>query len=195
LNIEAQEAALNSFKEQKTTKRTEKGTSHYKKRSRSLSRENTRRVPQSQAAKPTKKSKRYHRPAESQPAAQIAPRIYLGAALRNVGRSGRSSRPSTPSSSSSGPSSDSSDGSLSSNPSGDSTPASEQTRHPHRRRRDNQHGRNRRRRRSSSSPSVSVSIIKPIPPKEYNGAADVRSYHRFVRESDAYIRDGKVRGR
>ena len=38
-------------------------------------------------------------------------------------------------------------------------------------------------------------MIKPIPPKEYDGSADARSYHRFVRESEAYLRDGKVRGR
>ena len=38
-------------------------------------------------------------------------------------------------------------------------------------------------------------MIKPIPPKEYDGSADAQSYHRFVRESEAYLRDGKVRGR
>jgi hypothetical protein len=32
------------------------------------------------------------------------------------------------------------------------------------------------------------------PPKEYNGAADVRAYHCFVRESNTYLRDGKVSG-
>ncbi|KAF8814449.1 hypothetical protein BYT27DRAFT_7064892, partial [Phlegmacium glaucopus] len=29
----------------------------------------------------------------------------------------------------------------------------------------------------------------------YHGVADARLYHRFVRESEAYLRDGKVRGR
>ena len=43
--------------------------------------------------------------------------------------------------------------------------------------------------------SSSRSKIKPIPPKEYDGSVDVRAYHRFVRESDAYLRDGKVRTR
>ena len=38
-------------------------------------------------------------------------------------------------------------------------------------------------------------MIKPIAPKEYDGNADARAYHRFVRESEAYIRDGRVKGR
>jgi hypothetical protein len=38
-------------------------------------------------------------------------------------------------------------------------------------------------------------VIKLIAPKEYNGSADARAYHRFVRESEAYLRDGKVKGR
>ena len=38
-------------------------------------------------------------------------------------------------------------------------------------------------------------IIKPNPPKEYDGYADARAYHRFVRESEAYLRDGRVQGR
>ena len=44
---------------------------------------------------------------------------------------------------------------------------------------------------------VLKTTIKPIPPKVYDGAADVRAYHHFMRESDAYfkLRDGKVKGR
>ena len=37
-------------------------------------------------------------------------------------------------------------------------------------------------------------MIKPIAPKEYDGSADSQAYHRFVRESEAYLRDGKVKG-
>ena len=37
-------------------------------------------------------------------------------------------------------------------------------------------------------------VIKPIAPKEYNGSPSARAYHRFVRESEAYLKDGKVRG-
>ena len=39
----------------------------------------------------------------------------------------------------------------------------------------------------------SKNLIKPIVPKEYDGQADARSYHCFVRESKAYLRDGKVK--
>lgn len=35
--------------------------------------------------------------------------------------------------------------------------------------------------------------IKLIPPKEYSGKVDIRSYQRFIMESEAYLRDGKVR--
>ena len=38
-------------------------------------------------------------------------------------------------------------------------------------------------------------MIKPIALKEYNGGADARLYHHFVRESEAYLHDGKVKGR
>jgi hypothetical protein len=48
--------------------------------------------------------------------------------------------------------------------------------------------RNKRKNRQRS-PSSS---IKPIPPKEYNGSVDLRAYHQFVREGEAYLRDGKV---
>ena len=37
-------------------------------------------------------------------------------------------------------------------------------------------------------------VIEPIAPKEYDGKADARAYHWFVRESKAYLRDGKVKG-
>ena len=38
----------------------------------------------------------------------------------------------------------------------------------------------------------SGSSIKPIPPKDYDGSADSRTYHRFVMEGEAYLRDGRV---
>ena len=126
-------------------------------------------------------------PAESRPIAQIAQDSYLGAALRNVGRSagkqtqkkGRTPSPSEPSSS--GDDSDS----MGNDSSWDQA----------RRRRDNRHGRNKPRKRRSSSSSGSRPLIKPIAPKDYDGQADARAYHRFVRESEAYLRDGKVKGR
>ena len=131
-------------------------------------------------------------PAESRPVAQIAKGSYLGTALHNVERS--SSRqhreedgypsPSEPSSSDNGYSSASSSDSQESNHSNENR----------RRRRDNRHGRHKSKRRRSHSKSRSKTLIKPIAPKEYNGQADARAYYRFVRESEAYLRDGKVRG-
>ena len=64
--------------------------------------------------------------------------------------------------------------------------------HEQRSRRDNRHGRNKRRRKS---PYGKKTLIKPIAPEEYDGQADARAYHRFVRESEAYLRDGRVKGR
>ena len=130
LDLGAQAAALNSFKKQAKATRLAKEKSHH------------RREKGQHPSKVSKKcSKPSERPAETQPAAQIASKSYLGAALRC---------------------------------------------------RDNRHGRNRRHQWHSST---SGSKIKPIPPKEYDGSADVRAYHRFIWESDAYLQDGKVRGR
>ena len=127
-------------------------------------------------------------PATSRPVAQLAQDSYLGVTLRNVGRTdpekphrprkNRSPSPSDPSS----PSGEDS--------SSDSEASSRERSH---KRRNNKHGRNRRRRRRSSDSSPKM-VIKPIAPREYDGSPSARAYHRFVRESEAYLRDGKVRG-
>ena len=203
LDVNAQAAALASFKniQNDPPGYAENEPAQRKDRSPSSSREaRQHKRPTKSARKHAGKSHKHRaRQAESQPAAQIAPKSYLGTALKNVERS-RKSRYSSPE-----PSSSYSYSSSSSNSSEDETPShssssdsDESDREPSRdrkRRRDNRHGWNRRRRRYSSSTSGSASAIKPIPPKEYDGAADVRAYHRFVRESDAYLRNGKVRGR
>lgn len=75
LDVEAQEAALKSFKRSRHPKKSTKQS-----RKRSHSRDATRRHTQ----KSTKKSRHSQRPAETQPAAQIAPKSYLGAALKAV---------------------------------------------------------------------------------------------------------------
>ena len=134
-------------------------------------------------------------PAESRPVAQIAPRSYLGTALNSIGQrekkrgpEGGSPYPSDPSSDSDGETSYSSDASS----------MEEDPKIPPKRgsrsRRGNRHGRNKHRRRRSSS-SGTRPLIKPIPPKDYDGRAEPRAYYRFVHESEAYLRDGKVRGR
>ena len=142
----------------------------------------------------TGRSTNFGRPEESRPVTQIAPKSYLGAALRSVAQPRKPRQPSAPPSDpgSSSPSSRSSDDESPSDSSSDETSESEQDRRRGKRRRDNRHGQNRRRRQRSSS-SSSRTTIKPIPPKTYDGSANVQAYHRFIRESDAYLRDGKVR--
>jgi hypothetical protein len=51
----------------------------------------------------------------------------------------------------------------------------------------------RRRRRRSRSQSHSVS--KVFEPKHYNGDADARAYHRFVKESSAYVKDNRIKAK
>ena len=201
LDLEAQAAALNSFKNQADTARYSKRDSYRdKERSQSSDRGKNRRHKKYDKRSSKRDPKRSGRPAESQPAAQIAPKSYLGAAFKRIGRSKRknhnSESPSDSDSSSFSSSSDSSstsDSSSRSESSDDKSDGSKSSYHHGKKRRDNQHGRNKRRRYSGSSGSRSK--IKPIPPKEYDGSVDVRAYHRFVREGDAYLRDGKVRGR
>ena len=184
LDIDAQAAALDSYKQQstKSVDYSKKRKHHSKERSQSSKRKDD----QQRRQKGEYVSKRDHRhsakPAESQPAAQIAPKSYLGAALKHIGCSKKENHYSdSPSHSDSSPSS-SSDSSSTSEPSDDSSQSetseeesdeSESDHHRGKRRRDNQHGRNRRPRHSSSSRSK----IKPIPPKEYDGSVDIRAYH------------------
>ena len=199
LDVDAQAAAWNSLKSQHGASGPSQRTHHKRSHRQPQEKERARQ----RKHRSSKAPRTSERPAETQPAAQIAPKSYLGSALRNVGHQKRSRRtpgsPSSPSSSSSDSPSDSSDSSSTSSRDDSSESSSEESdddRRGHgrgKKRRSNRHGRNKRRRRSSSS-STKTSI-KPIPPKEYDGSADVRAYHRFVRESDAYLRDGKVKSR
>ena len=137
-------------------------------------------------------------PVESRPAAQIAKNSYLGAALQNVKRHEKESwhrqtplQPSDPDLSSSD--SETSMSGSGSNSEDQSSSSSEDTLHQHCR--ENRHGRNRPHRRIlSRSSHSSRTNIKPIPPLEYDGRADTRAYHWFVREGEAYLRDGRVHG-
>jgi hypothetical protein len=146
------------------------------------------------------RKKHHTQPAESRPAAQIAKNSYLGMALRHVGRHGPADGDGDGSPSSSETSDASESDSTSSDEESEDNSYSRRDRTPKspypRKRRDNKHGRNKKRRRSSTpSSGASRPTLKPIPPLEYDGRPDARSYHRFVRESEAYLRDGKVRGR
>ena len=120
--------------------------------------------------------------ANSRPAAQLLPNSSLGAALGNIARMvdepGGSDDPYDASSDY--------DSSVYSR----STRSRDSSRSQRRRRRRSKRRSSRKNRRHSQK--MTKSSIKPIPPKDYDGAADVRAYHRFVMEGEAYLRDGKV---
>ena len=177
LNIEAQAAALKSLaREHKDKKKRDKKCT------------NARRAGHGVHCSPSLRL-----PAESRPVAQIPQDSYLGMTLRNVGRD-NARKPPSYDGDGSYPSSESS--SISSDFSGTSWDNEALLTSCDRRRRDNCHGHNRQRRKPSTGSSQHSSLrIKPIAPKEYDGKADARTYHRFVRESEAYLRDGRVRGR
>ena len=128
--------------------------------------------------------------AGSRPAAQIVPESSLGITLGNVAR--LTGDPSDPDNSSG--SSSEYEGSSSSRSSYNS---SRSRRGRHRRRRGSRRGSNKRskkrsRRRSRHRSKGHSTAIKPIAPKDYDGTADARAYHRFVMEGQAYLRDGRV---
>jgi hypothetical protein len=116
LDLEAQAAAWESYKNQP------KITDKYAKEKHGPRKEKAR--PSKKQKGPSKHSSKRHetakRPLESQPAAQIAPKSYLGTALKTVGCSKGSRYPSDPSSSSSSDSSSESPGASSSDSEDDS---------------------------------------------------------------------------
>ena len=57
------------------------------------------------------------------------------------------------------------------------------------------HHRRRRRRRRRHSRIQKKPIIAPTPPEKYDGTADVAKFYRFVTESQAYLKEGKVKPR
>ncbi|KAJ3514054.1 hypothetical protein NLJ89_g2595 [Agrocybe chaxingu] len=117
---------------------------------------------------------------ESRPIDQIASDSYLGKTLQGIDHFGTRRVPEAdgdPSSSGSSSSDESYD---------PSSGKGETPRRSHRHRSTSHHsGRHRSKTRTRST-------LKPIPPKEYDGTADTRSYNRFVTEGTAYVHDGRV---
>ncbi|KAG6905345.1 hypothetical protein DXG01_003326 [Tephrocybe rancida] len=129
------------------------------------------------------------RRAELNPVDQVTSKSYLGQALKGSRKAGRHRchRDPSPSSSSSSNDDSSSLESESEDPSSSSSDSSTSSssgtrRHVHKHQ-------SRKRLRGHKSPTV----LKPIPPKDYNGTPDARSYHQFVTEGTAYLCDGKVK--
>ena len=108
------------------------------------------------------------RRAGSRPAAQIVPKSSLGVALGNVARMDES--PEDPSD----PSEESSDHESSSYSRSTRSHSRSRSRSRRRRRHGSKRRSKNRTRRRERKPSTT---IKPIPPKDYDGAADSRAYH------------------
>ena len=133
----------------------------------------------------------------NEPINQIAPKSYLGRALDNIDklktlrRRGHkyssSSSSSSDSESSASPSSSSSDSSESDDELSDGSINSRRARKCSRHR-----SKRRSNRRHKSRSKNSKTLIRPIPPVEYDGTADVCAYHRFVTEGTDYVTTGKV---
>jgi hypothetical protein len=179
LDVEIQEAMIDAYK--RGQKEAKKGHKRSKNRNKSpVSRMNRSGrfqvplVPKSMAQNESR--------AGSRPAAQIVPDSSLGVALGNVARMAEDPDSSDP---------DESSSDFESSIHSMSTRSYSSSRSRRRRHRRSKHRAKKRHggRRSSKGARNS---IKPIPPKDYDGAADSRAYHRFVMEGEAYLRDGRV---
>ncbi|KAG1788018.1 uncharacterized protein HD556DRAFT_1245814, partial [Suillus plorans] len=142
------------------------------------------------ASQPSKKQGQRETPPTMDAAAQIAPKSYLGRAFEKIthkkrkeSKPSRSQFPDDPSSSSSESSTSQSSSSESSSESSSSAS-------------DGEKRVSKKHRKSKKRKSKRKSTLRPIPPKEYDGAVDPRAFHRFITEGTAYVEDGNVpRGR
>jgi hypothetical protein len=132
-------------------------------------------------------------PAESRPIAQVPSKSYIGVALKNIGRRShtRDSSEDSSSDSSSSSSSDPSDSS-SENESDISDDLSSTRSRRRASRRPKSQGHHAMRKNPRKSKSRRSGNSKAIKPNEYDGAADARAYHRFIKESSAYIEDSGI---
>jgi len=187
-DVEAQQAALDSFHSQKKPMERDLPPHQSVAPSEPEQRENSVVQSSRRTSKtPVVNVPKNTRPPESRPQAQIAPKSFLGIALQKVGKKFRrkhSENPSDPSSS------ESSDESSSSDSGSDNSEPDSHSKKKSRKKRSKKH---RRRRRSSSRHSRGA--LKVFKPKHYNGDADARAYHRFVKESNAYIEDNKIKSK
>jgi hypothetical protein len=213
LNMEAQKAALDSFAQKKLNtdlvhynssdaedepvvkkqpkKKASKNSEQAKaQKSRAASERHTPQVDDHKKAQLERTAR------NNEPSNQIAPKSYLGRALEQLDKNSRRRRhrhrDSGSDSSSNYPSgSDDSFGSSDSSDS-DSDMSSSSQNSRQARKRPRHRSKSRRKHRRARSSKKSKMLIKPIPPTEYDGAADARAYHRFVTEGTEYITSGKV---
>jgi hypothetical protein len=185
MDINIQEAMLNDYK--KGRKKAEKNTKRHKKAEDSSDEsedEEIFQMPPVSRQKSIASANLEVRRAGSKPAAQIVPDSSLGVALGNLAKLNKDPGDS-------GPSDDSSD--YESSIYSRSTRSYSSSRSRRKRRRNSKRRSSKRRsKRKTRRDKRADTSIKPIPPKDYDGAADARAYHRFVMEGEAYLRDGKV---
>ena len=189
-NIEAQQAALESFRsnnnhfEREAPPHSSGAPSEPEKRGESTARS------QRASKTPVVRAPKNTRPLVSRPEAQIAPKSFLGVTLNKLGKNSRKHGSDSPSDSSSSESSSDSSSTESESSKSSESGSNERSRKKNRKKRSKKH---RRRRRSSSRKSRSA--LKVFKPKHYNGDADARAYHRFVKESMAYVEDNRIKAK
>ncbi len=133
----------------------------------------------------------------------IDPKSYIGITLKKVGQvtpmhKSQHRLPSTSSGSSDSAASSSSDDNHSDSSSSemdnsDSSPSSSESSDD--KPKCSQHKSRRRKSKRHTKHSRSRGGAKIFKPKTYNGAADARAYHRFVKESEAYLTDHKIKSK
>ena len=134
-------------------------------------------------------------PAESHPIVQVPAKSYIGVALKNIGRRSHTQElpgdPLSDSSSSQSESSESSD--LSSDSDSDSSSEnSSQKSHRHASKCPKSRGHNSKKKKYGKSKSRHSRYSKAIKSNEYDGTADARAYHRFIKESSVYLEDSGI---
>lgn len=143
---------------------------------------------------------------ELRPTAQIRAKSFLGKAFKEIHRRSQKPRNKSETTTSSSSSSDSnstssednspdedkeppSDPDSASSSSSDSRSSDSSSSDMHRKKRNKSHRRRRKQRKRRKM------LIQPRPPNEYNGEADYRTFHRFVKEAQAFVDDGQVRSK
>jgi hypothetical protein len=166
VNVQAQKAALESYKQTLAQKKKELKEKAIQLQTSPEPEKEPIPEPVSSTPEPNRRVQRKEKLArvpESRPVDQIAPESYLGKALQKLTENNGDNPDDEPSSSDSDSNSDSES---------DSRKA---------------------RRKKHKSKKKSRTTLKPIPPTDYDGSADARSYHRFITEGTAYVVDGKVK--
>ena len=208
--MEAQRAMLENFNALKDRRRdTGKSRKDKPKKAQENKVPRTRALPRGSLPPHARTSKtpRQSEARDVRPAQVINPKSYVGVTLNQVGlvtprrRSQKpdSSSPSSSTDESSDASSDeasaesSSDESYSS--SSDSSSSSSDPESSPSRRRSRRRSRSKRSKRRSTKRSRSRLGVKSFKPKVYDGSPDARAYNRFVKESEMYLIDNKIKSK